>query len=366
MGPPFSRVVCFLLMLVSPYLLAGPCASSNSNAGSEFKMKSTTFSLGSGLGASGLHTFDSNGNGLNEMIFGTGSGFAANTRFSIAEFNPNTAEFNIICQSERYSETINVIAAFTNNSIESGSLVAYGNQFIEVIDHKVGFKAQLISTSLGSIKDIVVGDIDNDGADEIAVLSQNKIAIYDANNYSFEQYLPYGGSEFALGHFASKSKIQIATSSGYVIELNDKTSSVVWNNSASGFSTHHLEAGDVDDDGFDEIVAADGWYNLRVFNADLQGYLWEHSADLDVDAVAVYDVTGDGIPEVIYGDGQWGNVYALNGNDGTQLWSVKNPEHGTTDVFIGNVDDDTGLELVWGAGHSSTGPDYLYVHEHRF
>lgn len=355
-----NKLSIIALLLISTQLSANPCALIN-NVSSGFELIASTNTLGSGLGASGLHAFDSNQNGLNEIIFGSGSGFGENTSFLVAEYNGISGEFDLLCQSERYDDGISIISPFSNDDIATGSLIVDGGGNIEVIDHGAGVKAWLIQTSVRDIQDINVGDIDNDGSSEIAVLSENAIAIYDANTYAYEQSLNYGGEAFALGHFTAKTKTQIAINNGYVLELNDKILSTTWDYSVIGFSNLHLETGDIDNDGFDEIVSADRWGAMRAFNADNRGILWEHNAEFD--SVAVYDATGDGIPEVIYGEGQWGNVYALNGNNGTQLWSVDNPEHGTTDVFIGDVDGDASLELIWGAGHSTTGPDYLFIHD---
>jgi len=328
-----------------------------------FQLVAYSISLGTGLGVSGLHTFDSNQNGLNEIIFGSGSGFGENNQFLIAEYNQASEKLELLCQSERYDAYINNISPFANDSIATGSLIADGDGSIDIIDHETGSKVQSIQTGLSKIQDVNLGDLDNDGSLEIAILSPDTIAIYDANTYAFEQFLNYGGSEFALGHFTSTTKVQIAINSGYVFVLDNQRLSAVWDYSLIGFSDRHLEAGDIDNDGFDEIVAADRWYNVRVFNADIKGILWEHNPDADIDAVAVYDVTGDSIPEVIYGDGQWGNVYAFNGDNGQQLWSVGNPESGITDVLVGQLDDDDSLELLWGSGYDSTGPDYLFIHD---
>jgi hypothetical protein len=42
-------------------------------------------------------------------------------------------------------------------------------------------------------------------------------------------------------------------------------------------------------------------------------------------------------------------------------WEANNPEHGVTKVTIGDVDNDGVVDLLWGAGATSSGPDYLYV-----
>ena len=81
----------------------------------------------------------------------------------------------------------------------------------------------------------------------------------------------------------------------------------------------------------------------------------------DLAAVGAADVDGNGTLELLYGDAQWGSVHVLNGSTGAPLWAVANPEHGVTDVAVGDVDGDGVREVVWGAGFTSSGPDRLFV-----
>lgn len=71
----------------------------------------------------------------------------------------------------------------------------------------------------------------------------------------------------------------------------------------------------------------------------------------------------DGTPEIIIGDGQWGTVHVHDLNTQTEKWHANNPEHGVTDVAVGDVDNDGVADLLWGAGWTSSGSDYLYVAE---
>lgn len=351
------------LLFFSQSTLSDICGNTTSNSGASYSLEWSTVSLGTGLGATGISTFDSDTDGRPEILFGTGAGFGGNSSFAVIEYDDARSDYVVLCQSSSYTNGITKIVSFHNDTIAHGSLVAFGDGSIEVFDHALGFRAQSIITSASSINDMVVADIDNDGSLEIAVLSATDIALYDANTYSFEQAIPYGGQAFAAGQFTDNVNTELAINTGYVLEVVGITTSILWNYTSIGFSNFFLKGGDIDNDGLDEIVAADSWYNLRTFNADIQGILWEHSPSHDIDAVGVYDSTGDGIPEVIYGDGQWGAVTALNGSNGAVLWSVSNPEHGVTDVLVGNFDNDANLEVLWGAGYSSTGPDYLFIHD---
>jgi hypothetical protein len=81
----------------------------------------------------------------------------------------------------------------------------------------------------------------------------------------------------------------------------------------------------------------------------------------DIAAVRVADVTNDGTPEVLIGDGQWGSVHVFDLLTQAEDWSISNPSHGITDIAVGDVDKDGQLDLLWGAGWTDSGADYLYV-----
>src|SRR4029453_10823129 len=42
-------------------------------------------------------------------------------------------------------------------------------------------------------------------------------------------------------------------------------------------------------------------------------------------------------------------------------WQIANPEHGVTAIAVGDATGDGRLEVLWGAGATSSGPDYLYA-----
>ena len=364
-----SLIFLIIISTTSSNLYADVCGN-NVQSGTTLELLSSNVSLGSGLGASGFNSFDSDNDGYPEVLFGIGSGFGGNKSFAILEYDAIKNDYSLICQSPSYEEDISKIIGFKNDTILTGSLIATGST-IEIIDHIQGIKTQVIEANLSSnnngfsnftIKDLALDDIDNDGSLEIAVLTDNQIVIFDANTFNYEQSISYGGNSFSIGNFIS-NKNQIALNTGYLIEVNDAESSVVWDYSILGFSNTFLKAGDIDNDGLDEIIAADQWYNLRVFNADTRGLLWEYTTDQDISTLNIYDVTDDAIPEVIYGDRQGSSIYALN-DTGSLLWKTGNQfDSGVTDVLVTDLDQDSSLELIWGAGYYSSGPDYLYVYD---
>ncbi len=177
------------------------------------------------------------------------------------------------------------------------------------------------------------------------------------------QRLGIGCQDVAVGNVDGDPQLEIVvgndTAAGLVID--GAGFGTQWSNPA-GFGKI-VRLGDVDGDGTSEIVAAYGWYWTRVFDAVSQTQQLAIPTAHDISALRLIDTTGDGRPEILYGDGQWGDVHALDGISGGQLGLVDNPEHGVTDIAWGDSDHDGQDELHWGAGFSSTGQDVLYAYD---
>ncbi len=118
---------------------------------------------------------------------------------------------------------------------------------------------------------------------------------------------------------------------------------------------------DLDGDGMEEIVGAAAWYKITIFDADRKTPSWEIKTSLDIGSLLVTDTNGDGVPEILYGDSQWGSIHAVDARSHTEKWTIRNPEHGVSGIALGDVDRDGKMEILWGAGGSSTGADHLYI-----
>ena len=120
---------------------------------------------------------------------------------------------------------------------------------------------------------------------------------------------------------------------------------------------------DRDDDGLDELAWASGWTNVAVYSPATDEIISAVSPGINVDALTVADINKDGKKEVVYGDGQWGKLHAVNPNNGQELWQLNNPEHGISSIAFADLDKDGSLDVMWGSGYSSSGPDYFYIHD---
>ena len=321
-------------------------------------------SFGTGLGARGFSAFDSDADGYLELLFASGSNFDKGERVAAVEYNPTSGIYEPICMSSEFDSKINRLIPFQNATIHDGTLIGLANGELMVMDHNLGQRTRITAIPLPlGINDMALGDIDNDGAIEIVLASRQQTVFLDADTYAVKGSIPYGGASLAIGHLVNRQQISVAYNGGTVVTVTPESETLEWDYTTTGFSDAFLKAGDIDGDGLDEIVGADKWYTLRAFNADDQTGQWEIPADLDIKTLELFDTNSDGILEVMYGDGQTGFVHTIDGVTGQVLNSVKNPNTGVTGIFVGDLDLDDNLELVWGAGYQSTGPDYLYIHE---
>ncbi len=111
----------------------------------------------------------------------------------------------------------------------------------------------------------------------------------------------------------------------HVLDGNDGT--YLWSYQGPGYIGAPPAIADLNGDGYCEIVIASG---SRIIALNRMGtVLWQfnmHSGGTCFRGVALADITGDSLPEVIFGSSN-GSVYALNGTNGTELWSLDLQAH---------------------------------------
>ncbi len=315
---------------------------------------------GVGIGATGLSAVDLEGDGPAEIVAGASSG---GTYWYVLKHGP----------AGYYQHFVSSISATSITSVATADVTGDGRAEIVLgvgreIHIYSGTSYQLlkkITTSAGSsngVRGIQVVDVDSDAALEFVFTDGNSLFIYNVASGA-QEYTGsgYGRTPVSVGNVDADADLEIVANhtdgTGYV--LNGRTRATEWNY-PSGFG-YYICTGDVDGDKIEEIVAGASWYKITILDADLKSPRYEITIDLDLDALKLADVEKDGRLDIVYGDGQWGAVYVHDGLTGALKWSTPNPEHGVTDVAIGDTDGDGVNELLWGAGYSSSGPDYLYV-----
>jgi hypothetical protein len=320
--------------------------------------------FGSGIGSSGIVTEDINNDNIMEIICGGSTGtFGEDNFWYILEYSSLTNEYNMKWISDLYTEGISNIAAFdVNNDGVYNIYVGFSSGNLRVYDGFTFEEINYINTSLNSINRILYDDADNDLIKELVLCDDSKILICDSNTLNLEHQINYGANDFEIGNVDTDLENEIVLSNGKVIEYLNGIVTVEWQYPGGDFG-YLVELSDIDSDNMKEIIGASNWAFITAFDADIQSPKWQIPTSQDIGALLVTDVDGDNIDDILYGDGQWGQIHCYNAINQTQKWQIANPEHGVTNITVVDADNDSNLEILWGAGATSTGPDYLYVHQ---
>ncbi len=315
--------------------------------------------LGVGIGATGMFLEDLDGQGGLELVAAAApGGFGANTYWYVLAWDGLGYErvWTHVPMDEPIA-ALTVAQVDTDPALEV--LVASGST---VWIYDGGARELQGSITVAVVPTaLVAGDVDADGDAEIVVCDELDLYTYEvATGVQELMRLGFGGLAMDLGQVDADPALEIGVTNGdqpaYV--LDGVTGLTDWG-TGDGLG-HVIRFGDLNGDGYDEAVGGFAWTTgVRVYDVFADTLLWEEPV-FNLAAVKVENVEGDARPEVIYGEAQWGDVHVLDQN-GVELWAVDNPEHGTTDIAVGDGDGDGVREVLWGAGYTSTGPDYLFA-----
>jgi hypothetical protein len=313
---------------------------------------------GAGIGASNINAVDLDEDGTIELVLGGGYGFGPNTFWYIVSHNPSNNTYSQKWLSKPYLNlSINHIeVAQTQASGQQLIFVVLTNGQVEIYNGSSRQLEYTLASGLSNPTSLTVADLDRDGQSEIIIGAGNAIAAFDVGNYAQKWRISHGAVDLAVANVDNDAALEIVTANKVI---DGVTQTVEWEYEQR-FGTR-IAVADLNNDSIAEIVGAAGWYSIWVFSAVTRTVLWEIRPELDIQALTIADTNADGVQEIIYGDGQWGSIHGFNSVTRQREWSIANPEHGITDVAIANIDADDGLEVIWGAGWTSTGSDRLFV-----
>ena len=206
-----------------------------------------------------------------------------------------------------------------------------------------------------------LGDVDDDGVVEAVMCNSGLYKIMDLGDGTLQTEEDRGCSDLAVGEVDGSPGLDVVISDGLNpgFVLDPVTGQIVWEH-APGFGWH-IALDDVDGDTLDEIVFG-GYAGVQAWNGDTRDLLWWASVGTQgADSLAVSDIGGDELPEVIFNDVDREEVVVLTGSDGVEQWSVANPRESSSRMGAGDPDHDGVVEIFLGAGVRDSGPDRLYA-----
>lgn len=313
-------------------------------------------SYGHSIGQAGLFAADLDGNGAVEIIASASDQqWGKNVLWYVLRRN-TSGGYDQVWHSPNYGVAmVRMLLTDMNGDGKNDVVVALTDGTVYVYNEKLQQIRKLMVAP--QLADLVIADLDGDGSKEIVASDGTGVFVYDADSGAVKWSVGSGGGmSIAVGNSDADPAMEIVTTTyggkGYL--LNGLSGAVKWEY-INSFGAR-VRLADLDGDGRQEIVGAAPWGKITVFDADLKSPAWEYKTELDITSVMVSDADGDGVPEIIYGDGQWGSTHAIDARSHAKKWSVRNPGYVVEAISLADLDLDGKKELLWGTSGTT-----LYV-----
>ena len=201
-----------------------------------------------------------------------------------------------------------------------------------------------------------IGNIDNDGALEVVVGSNDKkvYALYGTNGTEKWRF-PTGGRVYsspAIGDIDNDGQVEVVVGSDdhKLYAINGRTGEEKWRFTTGDGVQSSPALGDIDNDGQIDIVVFGSYdYNVYALYGTNGTEKWRfttgHSADT---SPAIGDIDNDEQAEVVIGSYDH-NVYALYGTTGEEKWRFPTGGRVYSSPAIGDIDNDGQVEVVVGS-----------------
>lgn len=322
---------------------------------------------GTGIGVSGITVANLDGDPAQEMVLGGGYDFGRSQFWSVVSYDPTTQGYVPDWRSKEYTVWISrILVADTLPSPGLEIYVVLQNGQVEVYRATDRALLSVFTTSAQGFTNAVIGDLDQDGVQELALTNGSALYIYNTETQALEWQLALtigfdiGLRDMAIGNVDNDSGLEVVTLR-QVIDV--KSHSIQWDRS-SDYDTY-IALADIDGDGKDELLSARaGWNDIRAFDVDTQAQKWSITTyGTGIDSIAVADIDRDGILDILCGSSQGAPLYAYNSVTRQIEWTMPAPLRigGYTNLTIADTDSDGVQELLWGAGWSDTGTDRLFI-----
>ncbi|MCD4653938.1 VCBS repeat-containing protein, partial [bacterium] len=208
-----------------------------------------------------------------------------------------------------------------------------------------------------------IGDYGNDGSPDVFLATKyDGIQIMSLDSFQVIQTYDYNAASMIVGQFDSDPGFELAFSGGYSAEggyvIDLATDAIQWVYYPD-FGIN-LKAGDLDQDGIDELVTMSNWYHVKAFDIDEETIKWELET-FDNGKIEIVDLEDDGHLEILLSEGQWGMIHCYNGATGDELWTMSKYGHGSGDLTAADVDNDGKKEIIWNTGSADMDGKQFYV-----
>ncbi|ACA89093.1 FG-GAP and VCBS repeat-containing protein [Shewanella woodyi] len=214
--------------------------------------------------------------------------------------------------------------------------------------------------------DVGGNDNSNASSDDLVMLTfgtmGHQVHLINANTgkIKFSYSVSAATTQVRLANVDEDEQLELVTNSGYVFDSISGENEWLF---FSGFGDD-ISLGDIDGDGVAEIVGAPRWGKVSVYSVISKSLLFDMTTERDnICTVKTANIDSDPDSEILIGNCQWGYIYAVDVQEEkpVEVWRLDLIEHSSSSIVTGDIDNDGADEIVWGSGHTSSGPDIIAV-----
>ena len=209
-------------------------------------------------------------------------------------------------------------------------------------------------------KNLQATDLNSDGNIDV-IAGCDDSHVYAINGLTGNQLwscaIGAGSNEIELAQMNASGPLDVVvavgsgTSGKKVVVIDGSDGKIIWSYNAPN-AVEHVEVMDVNGDNVPDVAAAITPYSDQVImiDGDTQSTIWSKTMSLssNVHSLAHGDLNGDNTPDVVVPGSDDDMVYALNGNNGNELWTYLTAGEVNT-VSVADVDSDNTLDVIAGS-----------------
>ena len=201
--------------------------------------------------------------------------------------------------------------------------------------------------------DLLVADLNGDGAEEVAIAGPY-LCVFDAATGAMIQgcrgYSP-ALVDLAAADIDADGRVELIAAQPGVAALVLDGATLA--EEARGPSANALDLADVDGDATPELLIGGNtnywnWARIAAWDGVSRSTLWSRDLSRQVADVVAADVVGDAAPEMIWAEDQWGDLHVVDARTGNELRTVPNPGYQLTRFAARDTNGDGRTDLTWG------------------